>query len=154
MTKMYNSINNIKPIVEEKSDLSAKLIIDKFVSYPNGALLVGVCRGKISEGLDFADDLARIVYVFGIPYPAFKDPEVELKMNYNDHRHQFHKNYLSGSDWYTGQAFRALFQSVGRCLRHTNDYGAIVFLDERIDLNIEKVAIAIFLLFIYIFSTF
>lgn len=27
----------------------------------NGALLLGVCRGKISEGLDFADNYARAV---------------------------------------------------------------------------------------------
>ena len=53
-------------------------------------------------------------------------------------RHCTNKSYLSGQEWYNCQAFRALFQSVGRCLRHTSDYGAIVFLDERIEANIEK----------------
>lgn len=135
---MYEKIGDIKPIVEERSNLSANQIIAEFRSFPDGALLVGVCRGKISEGLDFADDLSRIVYVFGIPYPGFKEADVELKMKYNDTRHSLNKSYLSGQEWYNCQAFRALFQSVGRCLRHTNDYGAIVFLDERIEANIEK----------------
>ncbi|KAK8886016.1 hypothetical protein M9Y10_041475 [Tritrichomonas musculus] len=138
ISKAYDLISQIKPIVEERSDLPAQKIIREFTSYPRGGLLVGVCRGKISEGLDFSDDLARIVYVFGIPYPGFKDAEVELKMKYNDIRHSYDKDYLAGNDWYNGQAFRALFQSVGRCVRHMNDYGAIVFLDERIEQNMEK----------------
>ena len=110
----------------------------QFKSYQDGALLIGVCRGKVSEGLDFNDDLSRIVYSFGIPYPPYRDANVELKMKYNDILHHTNSKYLPGTEWYTCQAFRALFQSVGRCLRHTSDYGAIVFLDERIESNIEK----------------
>jgi hypothetical protein len=34
-----------------------------------GAILMGVCRGRISEGLDFSDNAARCVVVIGIPYP-------------------------------------------------------------------------------------
>jgi Rad3-related DNA helicase len=34
-----------------------------------GAILMGVCRGRISEGLDFSDDAARLVIIVGIPYP-------------------------------------------------------------------------------------
>lgn len=33
-------------------------------------VLVGYCRGKISEGIDFADDKARLVVVIGIPHPS------------------------------------------------------------------------------------
>ena len=35
----------------------------------NGAILMGVCRGRISEGLDFSDNAARCVMIVGIPYP-------------------------------------------------------------------------------------
>ena len=35
----------------------------------SGALLFAVCRGKISEGMDFIDDNARAVISIGIPYP-------------------------------------------------------------------------------------
>jgi Rad3-related DNA helicase len=35
----------------------------------SGAVLMGVCRGKISEGMDFSDKAARCVIMIGIPYP-------------------------------------------------------------------------------------
>jgi len=35
----------------------------------NGAILMGVCRGRISEGLDFSDNAARCVIIVGVPYP-------------------------------------------------------------------------------------
>lgn len=44
-----------------------------------GAILMGVCRGRISEGLDFSDNAARCVIVIGIPYPQMTDPKVILK---------------------------------------------------------------------------
>lgn len=34
-----------------------------------GAIIFAVCRGKISEGLDFCDDAARAVCLIGVPYP-------------------------------------------------------------------------------------
>ncbi len=34
-----------------------------------GAVLLAVCRGRISEGLDFSDNAARMVIIVGIPYP-------------------------------------------------------------------------------------
>ncbi len=33
------------------------------------ALFCAVCRGKVSEGLDFSDHNARAVIVIGIPFP-------------------------------------------------------------------------------------
>ncbi len=47
-------------------------------------LLMGWCRGKISEGLNFADDAARLVCVIGIPHPYIDSPEVKLKQIYLD----------------------------------------------------------------------
>ena len=38
---------------------------------------------------------------------------------------------LSGEQWYSQQAFRALNQALGRCIRHRGDYGAIMLVDER-----------------------
>ena len=97
----------------------------------DGALFIAVCRGKVSEGLDFADNNARAVICLGIPFPAIKSPEVDLKMKYNDQRKQKDKNILTGNAWYEIQAFRALNQALGRCIRHRKDWGAILMVDAR-----------------------
>lgn len=59
-----------------------------------------------------------------------KDIQVELKKRYNN-IYKSSKNLLSGDQWYCHQAFRALNQAVGRCIRHRLDFGAIILLDER-----------------------
>lgn len=38
---------------------------------------------------------------------------------------------LTGEDWYSQQASRAVNQAIGRVIRHRHDYGAIIFCDER-----------------------
>ncbi|XP_057517001.1 uncharacterized protein LOC130798140 isoform X2 [Amaranthus tricolor] len=95
-----------------------------------GAALLAVCRGKVSEGIDFSDENARAVIIVGIPFPNVYDIRIAEKKKYND-THKCSKTLLSGSDWYCHQAFRALNQAAGRCIRHKHDYGAIIFLDER-----------------------
>ena len=49
-----------------------------------GACFMAVCRGKVAEGLDFADDNGRAVLITGLPYPPFKDARVELKRQFLD----------------------------------------------------------------------
>ncbi|KAL3514875.1 hypothetical protein ACH5RR_027592 [Cinchona calisaya] len=95
-----------------------------------GAAFLAVCRGKISEGVDFSDDNARVVIIVGIPFPNIHDIQVAQKKKYND-MYRLSKNLLSGNEWYCNQAFRALNQATGRCIRHRYDYGAIILLDER-----------------------
>ena len=50
----------------------------------NGAIMFAVCRGKISEGIDFADNNGRAVIITGLPFPLFIDPRVVLKRQYLD----------------------------------------------------------------------
>ncbi|KAI4336693.1 hypothetical protein L6164_015186 [Bauhinia variegata] len=99
-------------------------------SKKGGAALLGVCRGKVSEGIDFSDDNARVVIIVGVPFPNINDVQVALKKKYND-TYKSSKNLLTGNEWYCHQAFRALNQAAGRCIRHKLDYGAIILLDER-----------------------
>ncbi|XP_055022921.1 Fanconi anemia group J protein isoform X2 [Boleophthalmus pectinirostris] len=109
----------------------------KYTDHRDGALLIAVCRGKVSEGLDFTDDNARAVVTIGIPFPNIKDLQVELKMKYND-QHCKTRGLLSGNRWYEIQAYRALNQALGRCIRHKNDWGALVLVDDRYRNNPNK----------------
>lgn len=48
----------------------------------NGAIFMAVLRGKVSEGLDFADMYGRAVLITGIPFAPCKEPKVMLKQKY------------------------------------------------------------------------
>uniref|UniRef100_A0A914YU44 ATP-dependent helicase C-terminal domain-containing protein n=1 Tax=Panagrolaimus superbus TaxID=310955 RepID=A0A914YU44_9BILA len=79
----------------------------------NGAIMFAVFRGKVSEGIDFTDDMARCVICIGIPFPNFTDELVVQKKAFND-LHSRSTKMLSGDEWYSTQAYRALNQALGR----------------------------------------
>lgn len=134
-TGLLKRLNNMKKtVVEPRSggnDVLQNVMNEYYSSVASGrgAMMLAVCRGKVSEGLDFADANARGVIVVGIPFPNVKDNKVNLKKAYNDAGHG--QGLLSGDAWYSQQAFRALNQAVGRCIRHRKDWGAILLLDDR-----------------------
>ncbi|XP_061197971.1 regulator of telomere elongation helicase 1-like [Saccostrea echinata] len=135
---VYNSITQYKPIlVEPRGKQAFSDVIEEFydkINDPalNGAIFVAVCRGKVSEGLDFADNNGRAVIITGLPFPPRMDPKVVLKMQFLDEsRGKMGFKSLSGQEWYRQQASRAVNQAVGRVIRHRNDYGAILLCDER-----------------------
>lgn len=92
-----------------------------------GSLFIAVFRGKVSEGLNFSDSFARTVITVGIPYPKLDGPRVVLTRSYLNNLETG-----SGQEWYRAQAFMALNQAVGRCVRHSSDHGAIIMIDSRL----------------------
>ena len=98
-----------------------------------GCVLLAVFRGKMSEGISFNDNNARGVICIGLPLPNFGSLPIKVKRDYNDEQRKLkHRNdLLPGSEWYQQQAYRAIAQALGRCIRHAADYGAIFLLDIR-----------------------
>ncbi|PSC69785.1 Fanconi anemia group J-like protein [Micractinium conductrix] len=135
-TGALKQLGELKHVVQEPrgggQDALKKCMTEYYdaVARGGGAVFFAVCRGKVSEGLDFADGNARGVIIVGIPFPAVKDLKVNEKKGFND-RNQRALNLVSGDTWYSQQAFRALNQALGRCIRHRLDWGAIMMVDER-----------------------
>ncbi|KAJ0036143.1 hypothetical protein NQD34_004820 [Periophthalmus magnuspinnatus] len=134
-------IEHVKPMfVEPKGKGTFTEVIEGYynkVDNPvsKGGSFFAVCRGKASEGLDFADSYGRGVIITGLPFPPKMDPRIILKMQFLDEMCRKKtpgvKQYLTGQEWYRQQAFRAVNQAVGRVIRHKEDYGAIFLCDER-----------------------
>ncbi|CDJ37371.1 hypothetical protein ETH_00003170 [Eimeria tenella] len=81
--------------------------------------------------LDLGDLYCRCVCVFGIPFASLRDPRVQLKRRFLNEQHAKDPKGLSGSEWYTQEAIRAVNQAVGRVCRHSKDFGLIVLADCR-----------------------
>mmetsp|Transcript_42978 Transcript_42978/g.69017 ORF Transcript_42978/g.69017 Transcript_42978/m.69017 type:complete len:799 (+) Transcript_42978:75-2471(+) len=91
------------------------------------AVLFSVVGGKLSEGINFKDHLARCVVMVGLPYPNPNEPEMKAKMGFLDSA----PGGLTSKQYYENQCMKAVNQSIGRAIRHCNDYAAIVLLDSR-----------------------
>ncbi|KAF2606742.1 hypothetical protein F2Q68_00046759, partial [Brassica cretica] len=145
-----------KPVIEPKDsslfpaamqDFSEK-VQDRSIS---GAVFFAVCRGKVSEGLDFADSAGRAVVITGLPYARVTDPKVKLKREFLGEQSglanvKFRRSTsLSGSMWYSQEAARAVNQAIGRVIRHRHDYGAIIFCDERFEQRSQQSKISVWI---------
>ncbi|XP_053100665.1 regulator of telomere elongation helicase 1 isoform X2 [Hemicordylus capensis] len=132
-------IEAVKPMfVEPRSKGTFTEVIDAYYEKivcpkTNGAVFFAVCRGKASEGFDFADRNGRGVIITGLPFPPRMDPRIILKMQFLDEMRAKGGGgqYLSGNNWYKQQASRAVNQAIGRVIRHREDYGAIFLCDHR-----------------------
>ncbi|CAG0916040.1 unnamed protein product [Notodromas monacha] len=99
----------------------------KSIETTGGAMLFAVIGGKMSEGINFGDDLGRCVAVVGLPYPNSKSPELQEKLKHLDEK----RGPGSGKKHYENLCLKALNQSIGRAIRHKADYAAILLLDTR-----------------------
>lgn len=137
----WEHLLRIKHVVVEERDAGELVAaMDRHranVDSGHGSMLFAVCRGKVSEGIDFSDEYGRAVVITGLPYPSAFDPRVKLKRELADARFQRSRArqefgvVLSGGEWYAVQAIRAVNQALGRAIRHRNDYGAVLLCDER-----------------------
>uniref|UniRef100_A0A0R3RHF6 Helicase ATP-binding domain-containing protein n=1 Tax=Elaeophora elaphi TaxID=1147741 RepID=A0A0R3RHF6_9BILA len=125
--------------IEPKSKLELKTVLLQFrqkVREGSGAILFAVCRAKVSEGIDFSDNESRGVIVIGIPYAPTTNPRIELKKQFLTKqriglaKEELKKN-ISADEWYQVDAIRGVNQSIGRVLRHKDDFGVVILVDSR-----------------------
>ena len=122
-----------KKLFVEEPGLSASenaLLINDFKSMASeprdGAVLLGVCGGRNSEGEDYPGNHMNSVIVAGFPY-HLPTPRVNAKINYYD-------KVFNNQGWnfaYLYPAIQRANQASGRPIRKIKDRGAIVFMDSR-----------------------
>ncbi|KAF0927648.1 hypothetical protein E2562_035498 [Oryza meyeriana var. granulata] len=122
-----------------------------------GALLLAVVGGKISEGINFSDGMGRCVVMVGLPYPSPSDVELTETIKHienisnsvlvgdgNSSSSKYddecklqpgfdilRKCNKGGQEYYENLCMKAVNQSIGRAIRHVNDYAAMLLVDSR-----------------------
>uniref|UniRef100_A0A672VFZ4 ATP-dependent DNA helicase DDX11 n=1 Tax=Strigops habroptila TaxID=2489341 RepID=A0A672VFZ4_STRHB len=96
-----------------------------------GALLLSVVGGKMSEGINFSDDLGRCVIMVGMPYPNIKSPELQEKMTWLDKKMPRATGQAPSRVLIENLCMKAVNQSIGRAIRHQKDFASILLLDHR-----------------------
>ncbi|ORM42306.1 ATP-dependent DNA helicase CHL1 [Babesia sp. Xinjiang] len=103
-----------------------------------GAILFAVYGGSQSEGVDFPDGLARLVLLVGLPYPPDSE-KLQLRREYfrsralqsdlNSHQRDIYAKLAK--EMRTLLCYKTVNQSIGRAMRHKDDFAAVVLLDAR-----------------------
>ncbi|KAG5537693.1 hypothetical protein RHGRI_024971 [Rhododendron griersonianum] len=127
----------------------------------NGAILLAVVGGKISEGINFSDGMGRCIVMVGLPYPSPSDIELIERVKHieglgetnSSKASQFDEHYNGdvkagfgilrsckrrGKDYYENLCMKAVNQSIGRAIRHVDDYAAILLVDARYAADSKK----------------
>lgn len=122
----------------------------------NGAILLAIVGGKVSEGINFSDGMGRCIVMVGLPYPSPADIELMERIKHIegfDTSSGKNTKFQAERSWYNGDAqagldilksckhrgkqyyenlcMKAVNQSIGRAIRHINDYAAILLVDKR-----------------------
>ena len=134
---VFETVQREKEIfVEGKNSREERGKIERYVQrHRSGAIYFAVSGGKLSEGIDFSDSMARCVIVLGLPFPNVKDEKLIAKKNFlnfkNENERGGRKIRFTGENWLEAKAIKKTNQAIGRVIRHRNDYGAILFFDIR-----------------------
>ncbi|UJR22839.1 hypothetical protein I4U23_025869 [Adineta vaga] len=112
-----------------------KILINYTKSIKNGTggLLFSIVGGKMSEGINFSDELARCVCIVGMPYPNIGSAEMIEKMRYLDSMKikSTTSSDNTGRAYYENTCWKAINQSIGRAIRHRGDYACLLLIDKR-----------------------
>ncbi|XP_040201179.1 ATP-dependent DNA helicase DDX11 isoform X2 [Rana temporaria] len=121
--------NQVEQVLSEYSRCIK--ISSQSAGHLTGALLLSVVGGKMSEGINFSDDLGRCVVMVGMPYPNIRSPELQEKMAYLDKTVPKTSGVSAGRALLENLCMKSVNQSIGRAIRHRGDYASIVLLDHR-----------------------
>lgn len=132
---LFDQIDGVKTVFSESSTND---VLGEYSTQAqeDGALLLAVVGGRLSEGINFSDGLARAVILVGLPYPNAQSGELVAKRGYIEQQvlektKSKEESLAAGRRWYDDLCMRAVNQSIGRAIRHQEDYSLIYLFDDR-----------------------
>lgn len=136
---VWARLAGLKTIFSEPKD--SKMIDQVLSDYSeavakSGAILFSVVGGKVSEGINFSNDLARAVIMVGLPYPNIFSGEIINRRKYLEQTVVENGGSVQDAraksvDFYENLCMKAVNQSVGRAIRNNRDYAMIFLVDRR-----------------------
>ncbi|CUS10396.1 unnamed protein product [Tuber aestivum] len=153
---LWERLEDRKTVFRESSEgSSVEEVLREYaqaIDSGKGGLLLSVVGGKMSEGINFNDNLGRGIIMVGLPFPNSNTAEWQAKLEHvekvarDSHcgvptdlpssppsetavRNAFAK--AAGREFYENACMRAVNQSIGRAIRHREDYAVIALIDRR-----------------------
>ena len=84
--------------------------------------------GRLSEGINFNDDLCRLMFIIGLPYPNNQNYQIKERIKYWDNKGI---KTFTGNDYYNNLCLKIINQAIGRSIRHLNDWAYLMLVDFR-----------------------
>lgn len=142
------TLSKHKQVFEEVKGTSVEDLLRDYaqaIDSGKGGLMLSVVGGRLSEGINFSDRLGRAVVAVGLPFPNANSAEWKAKVEhveaakYKQCKEQEHLSdgearanaKAAGREFYENACMRSVNQSIGRAIRHRNDYAAILLVDRR-----------------------
>ncbi|XP_059455898.1 uncharacterized protein LOC132186105 isoform X2 [Corylus avellana] len=151
---------DVESVLKEYKETIDTLSLGNSNEHPasqSGAILFAVVGGKLSEGINLSDGMGRCVVMVGLPYPSPSDIELIERVKHIEGlgnsdsiktpkfpvTEEVHSGDVKagfeilrgcrrrGKEYYENLCMKAVNQSIGRAIRHVNDYAAILLVDTR-----------------------
>ena len=125
-----NNFNEIKNNMNSNNNIFESF--EKNIKIKNEiSILFGVMGGKLSEGINFKDNLCRLLIIVGMPFSNIKSIEIKEKMKYYDKLFNQKKSSINGNEYYENICMKNINQTIGRCIRNYYDFSSIILIDNR-----------------------
>jgi DNA excision repair protein ERCC-2 len=114
---------------EPRDAHEAQIALQQFLSLPaqgRSGLILGVCGGKWSEGLDYRGEMLSAAMVIGLPLAPYNRVR-QMIIQYFRNRYGDEGEFIS----YTLPAINRALQALGRVIRTPEDRGVLVLAEKR-----------------------
>ncbi|KAI5199968.1 DNA repair helicase [Aureobasidium subglaciale] len=145
---LWSRLQAQKSLFKESQNTGTEELLSAYTSSVtntanHGALLLAVIGGRLSEGINFSDDLGRCVMVIGLPYANPNTAEQKAKLAYVEEKAAASSASTATSgakvaaagvasrEYSDNACMRAVNQAIGRAVRHKGDWSAILLFDAR-----------------------